>query len=50
MRESEYLPKSIRKAYRYIKQEAPKKQLLEIKKLIDYAIKRRESILDKSTR
>ena len=34
-------PKSIKKAVRYIKQEAPKEQLEEIRKLIDYAIKRR---------
>ena len=33
--------KSIKKAVRYIKQEAPKEQLEEIRKLIDYAIKRR---------
>ena len=34
-------PKSIKKAVRYIKQEAPKEQLEEIRKLINYAIKRR---------
>ncbi|MFD0829853.1 hypothetical protein ACT8ZR_30205 [Neobacillus sp. M.A.Huq-85] len=31
-------PKSIKKAIRYIKQDAPKDQLEEIKKLIEYAI------------
>ncbi|WP_177177390.1 hypothetical protein [Bacillus sp. MUM 116] len=31
-------PKSIKKAIRYIKQDAPKEQLEEIKKLIEYAI------------
>ncbi|MFC0560057.1 hypothetical protein [Halalkalibacter alkalisediminis] len=34
-------PKSIKKAVRYIKQDAPKEQLEEIKKLIDNAIERR---------
>jgi hypothetical protein len=34
-------PKSIKKAVRYIKQEAPKEQLEEIKKLIEGAIKAR---------
>ncbi|WP_283246038.1 hypothetical protein [Bacillus suaedae] len=31
-------PKSIRKAVRYIKQDATKEQLEELKKLLDYAI------------
>jgi hypothetical protein len=39
MKEIEHLPKSIKKALRYIKQDAPKEQLEEIRKLIDYAIK-----------
>ncbi|MDQ0217498.1 hypothetical protein [Peribacillus cavernae] len=34
-------PKSIKKAIRYIKQDASKEQLIEIKKLLDYAIKTR---------
>lgn len=33
--------KSIRKAVRFIKQEATKEQLEEIRKLIDYAIDKR---------
>ncbi|MDR7000596.1 hypothetical protein [Neobacillus niacini] len=34
-------PKAIKKAIRYIKQDAPKAQLEEIKKLIEYAIRLR---------
>ena len=34
-------PKSIKKAVRYIKQDASKEQLEEIRKLIDYAIDKR---------
>ncbi|MDQ0253153.1 hypothetical protein J2S74_000525 [Evansella vedderi] len=41
MKEMDRFPKSIRKAVRYIKQDATKEQLIEIKKLIDYAIERR---------
>jgi len=37
----EKYPKSIKKAVRFIKQDATKEQLEEIKKLIDYAIDRR---------
>jgi hypothetical protein len=39
MKKMDHFPKSIKKAVRYIKQEAPKEQLPEIKRLIDYAIK-----------
>ena len=39
-------PKSIKKAVRYIKQDASKEQLEEIRKLIDYAIKRRSLNLE----
>lgn len=38
-------PKSIKKAVRYIKQDATKEQLEDIKKLIDYAIKKRTASL-----
>jgi hypothetical protein len=38
-------PKSIKKAIRYIKQDATKEQLLEIKKLVDYAIRKRTLVL-----
>jgi hypothetical protein len=39
MKELEQFPKSIKKAIRYIKQDASKEQLEEIQKLIKYAIK-----------
>jgi hypothetical protein len=39
-------PKSIKKTVRYIKQEATREQLEEIKKIIDYAIQRRNVTLD----
>ncbi|WP_456277291.1 hypothetical protein [Bacillus sp. AK128] len=39
-------PKSIKKAIRYIKQDASKEQLEEIRKFIDYAIKKRSLTLD----
>lgn len=48
MKEIDQYPKSITKAIRYIKQDAPREQLEEIKKLIDYAITRRTSALEKS--
>lgn len=48
MKEIDQYPKSITKAIRYIKQDAPREQLEEIKKLIDYAITRRISALEKS--
>ena len=41
MKNFDQYPKSIKKAVRYIKQDASKEQLEEIRKLIDYAIKRR---------
>lgn len=37
----DHYPKSIKKAIRYIKQDAEKEQLEEIRKLIDYAIQKR---------
>jgi hypothetical protein len=42
----DFLPKSIKKAVRYIKQEATKEQLEEIKKLIESAIKIRYQRVD----
>jgi hypothetical protein len=39
-------PKSIKKTVRYIKQEATREQLEEIKKIIDYAIKRRNITME----
>lgn len=39
-------PKSIKKTVRYIKQEATREQLEEIKKIIDYAIQRRNVTLE----
>jgi hypothetical protein len=47
MKEIDKYPKSITRAIRYIKQDAPKEQLEEIKRLIDYAIERRSFILEK---
>jgi hypothetical protein len=38
-------PKSIKKTVRYIKQDATKDQLIEIRKLINYAIDRRKLTL-----
>ncbi|MGG1629506.1 hypothetical protein [Rossellomorea sp. NRS-1567] len=38
-------PKSIKKAIRYIKQDASKEQLEEIRKLLDYAIYKRMRVL-----
>jgi hypothetical protein len=42
MKSIDNYPKSIKKAVRYIKQDAPKDQLEEIRKLIEHAIKLRE--------
>ncbi|WP_034765832.1 hypothetical protein [Rossellomorea vietnamensis] len=39
-------PKSIKKVIRYIKQDASKEQLKEIRKLLDYAIYKRLKVLD----
>ncbi|WP_391557578.1 hypothetical protein [Robertmurraya sp.] len=39
-------PKSLKKTVRYIKQEATREQLEEIRKIIDYAIQRRSVTLD----
>jgi hypothetical protein len=39
MKELDKFPKSIKKAIRYIKQDASKDQLLEVRKLFDQAIK-----------
>lgn len=39
-------PKSLKKTVRYIKQEATREQLEEIRKIIDYAFKRRNVTLD----
>lgn len=46
MKEIDKFPKSVKKAVRYIKQDANKEQLEEIKKLIDYAIKLRSIRVD----
>lgn len=46
MKEIDKFPKSIKKAVRYIKQDASKEELIEIRKLIDYAIKLRNVRLD----
>lgn len=41
MKDFDKFPKSIKKAIRYIKQDASKEELDDIKRLIDYAIERR---------
>ncbi len=46
MKELDHYPKSIIKAVRYIKQDAQKEQLEEIKKIIENAIKRRALALE----
>lgn len=45
MKEIDKFPKSIKKAVRYIKQDSSKEQLEEIRKLIDYAIEKRNLML-----
>jgi len=45
MKDIDKYPKSIKKAVRYIKQDASKEELYEIQRLIDYAIKRRTTVL-----
>lgn len=46
MKEIDKFPKSYKKAVRYIKQDASKEQLEEIKSLIDYAIRLRSVRVD----
>jgi hypothetical protein len=46
MKDFNSYPKSIKKAVRYIKQDATKEQLQEIRKLIDNAIQRRNITLE----
>ncbi|MBT2709466.1 hypothetical protein J7I91_16110 [Pseudomonas sp. ISL-84] len=46
MKEIDKFPKSIKKAVRYIKQDATREQLEEIRKLVEYAIKRRNITLE----
>lgn len=46
MKNFDQYPKSIKKAVRYIKQDASKEQLEEIRKLIDYAIRKRSLNLE----
>ncbi|WP_173799909.1 hypothetical protein [Domibacillus mangrovi] len=45
MEQLDTYPKSIKKAIRYIKQDASKEQLIEIKKMLNYAITRRINTL-----
>lgn len=47
MKDIDRYPKSIIKAIRYIKQDAPIEQLEEIKQLVEYALKRRTLTLEK---
>ena len=49
MKNIDQYPKSIKKAVRYIKQDATKEQLEGIKKLIEYAIDRRIAALKKTS-
>ncbi|MDE5413779.1 hypothetical protein [Alkalihalobacterium chitinilyticum] len=46
IKDIDHLPKSIKKAIRYIKQDASKEELNEIKRLVDYAIERRSLKLE----
>lgn len=46
MKDFDKFPKSIKKAVRYINQDATKEQLEDIKKLIEYAIERRSLTLE----
>lgn len=46
----DYYPKSIKKAVRYMKQDASREQLLEIKDLINNTIINRISGIDRETR
>ena len=46
----DHYPKSLKNAIRYIKQEAKKEQLADIKQVLENAIKRREYMLKKTTR
>lgn len=41
MKELDKFPRSIKKAVRYMKQDATREQLEEIKKIIDFVIQRR---------
>ncbi|MDQ0242543.1 hypothetical protein J2S09_000079 [Bacillus fengqiuensis] len=49
MKNIDQYPKSIKKAVRYIKQDASIKQLQAIQKLIEYAIERRISTFKKTS-
>jgi hypothetical protein len=44
MKKLDTFPKSIKKAVRYIKQDAPMEQLEDIQKWIEYAIEKRKLI------
>ncbi|MCI2252748.1 MULTISPECIES: hypothetical protein [unclassified Domibacillus] len=46
----DYYPKSIKKAVRYMKQDASREELLEIRDLINNAIINRINRIDKETR
>lgn len=49
MKNIDQYPKAIKKAVRYIKQDASKEQLEEIQKLVEHAIQRRITTLKKSS-
>lgn len=46
MKEIDKFPKSTKKAVRYIKQDVIREQLEEIRKLVEYAIQRRNITLE----
>lgn len=46
MKELDKFPKSIKKAVRYIKQDGTREQLEEIRKIVEYAIQRRNITLE----
>lgn len=49
MNNIDQFPKAIKKAVRFIKQDASTEQLEEIKRIIEYAVQRRKSTLKKSS-
>ena len=49
MKNMNQYPKAIKKAVRYIKQDAPKEQLDQLRELIEYAIEKRMKELKKTS-
>lgn len=49
MKNIDQYPKALKKAIRYIKQDAPQEQLDQIKELINNAIEKRERVIKKTS-